>query len=64
MATSEEEWLKNIKFDRNLLLNYLKEQKKKEMIVRKKKLRFKEIKENIQRYGLEGKETTFEDIDK
>lgn len=64
MATSEEEWMKNLKYDRNLLLQYLQARKKEEEIVRKKSARFKDIKENIQRYGLTDQKLTTADLER
>jgi len=52
METSEEEWLKNMKFNRNLLLQYLEARKKEEKIVCKKSARIKDIKANLKKYGL------------
>ena len=64
MGTDEEEWLKNMKFNRNLLLQYLQEKKKEEKIVRKKKERIKKIKTNLKKYGLNDKKISNEDIAK
>jgi hypothetical protein len=51
-----------MKYDRNLLLQYLQERKKEESIVRKKSVRLQDIKENIQRYGLSSEKISKEDI--
>lgn len=63
-ATNEAEWLKSMKFNRNLLLQYLQERKKEEKIVRQKSQRIKEIKTNLKKYGLSAKKLTPQDIEK
>ncbi|KLL02915.1 MAG: hypothetical protein MRERV_62c005 [Mycoplasmataceae bacterium RV_VA103A] len=63
-ATSEEEWLKNMKFNRNLLLQYLQERKKEEKVVRKKSQRIKDIKSNLKKYQLKTEKLTPQDIEK
>jgi hypothetical protein len=53
-----------MKFNRNLLVQYLQERKKEEKIVRKKKERIKKIKTNLKKYGLNDKKISNEDIAK
>jgi uncharacterized protein with GYD domain len=53
-----------MKFNRNLLLQYLQERKKEEKIVRQKSERIKEIKTNLKKYGLNDKKISAEDITK
>jgi len=53
-----------MKFNRNLLLQYLQERKKEEKIVRQKSQRIKEIKTNLKKYGLSAKKLTPQDIEK
>ena len=64
MATSEEEWLKSMKFNRNLLLKYLAERKKEEKAVRKKRERIKDIKGSLKKYGVSDKKISKEDLEK
>ena len=64
MATNDEEWIKNLKFNRNLLLQYLQERKKEEKIVRKKSAWIKDIKTNLKKYGLSDKKISPEDLTK
>jgi len=53
-----------MKFNRNLLLQYLETRKKEEKIVRKKSARIKDIKTNLKKYGLSNKKITPEDLTK
>ncbi|CAG8602616.1 594_t:CDS:1 [Diversispora eburnea] len=53
-----------MKFNRNLLLQYLQERKKEEKVVRKKRERIKDIKTNLKKYGLNDKKLTPSDIEK
>ncbi|CAG8441179.1 9184_t:CDS:2 [Cetraspora pellucida] len=60
----ETEWLKSMKFNRNLLLQYLQERKKEEKVVRKKSQRIKDIKSNLKKYQLKTEKLTPQDIEK
>jgi hypothetical protein len=51
-----------MKFNRNLLLQYLQERKKEEKVVRKKRERIKDIKGSLKKYGLKTKPIKEEDI--
>ncbi|CAG8550167.1 4754_t:CDS:2, partial [Cetraspora pellucida] len=64
MERSEEEWLKGMKFNRNLLLQYLQERKKEEKVVRKKSQRIKDIKSNLKKYGLKTEPIKEKDLEK
>ena len=60
----ESEWLKGMKFNRNLLLQYLQERKREEKVVRKKSQRIKDIKSNLKKYQLKTEKLTPQDIEK
>ncbi|KLL03322.1 MAG: hypothetical protein MRERV_44c010 [Mycoplasmataceae bacterium RV_VA103A] len=60
----ENEWLKSMKFNRNLLLQYLQERKKEEKVVRKKRERIKDIKESLKKYGLKTEPINTKDLEK
>jgi hypothetical protein len=53
-----------MKFNRNLLLQYLQERKKEEKIVRKKRERIKDIKTSLKKYGMSDKKISTEDLTK
>ncbi|CAG8792674.1 25959_t:CDS:1, partial [Racocetra persica] len=60
----ETEWLKGMKFNRNLLLQYLAERKKEEKVVRKKSQRIKDIKTNLKKYGLKTTPISEKDLER
>jgi hypothetical protein len=49
---SDAVWLKDKKFNRNLLTEYIRQRKLEEEIARKKKERAKDLKRNLRKYGL------------
>jgi hypothetical protein len=53
-----------MKFNRNLLLQYLAARKKEEKIFRKKSARIKDIKTNLKKYGLSDKKISQADLTK